>query len=427
MIPRMDFLTRQARRLIHKRLRALDGASPPESLRIVDPWGEIEFGAPQAGRGTALFEVRHPRFYRRILTGGSLAVAEAWMDGDWDTEDLTGLIRLFTRNIAAADLMEGGLARLTGFAARMAAMMRRNTRIEAKRNIRAHYDLGDDFFALFLDPTRTYSAGIFEHGQATMRQASIAKLDRICRKLALSPGHRVIEIGSGWGSFAVHAAEHYGCHVTTTTISAKQYEYVRRLIDARGLQDRIRLLQRDYRDLDLTGEFDKLVSIEMIEAVGHERLPEYFRVCEALLNAQGEALIQAITMPSRRYSSYLRSSDFIRHYIFPGSCVPSLSAILSAATDTAFNPVHLEDIGIHYAQTLRCWRKAFDDRTGEVLAMGFDRRFIRLWRFYLCYCEAGFQERYLGDVQLLLRKPGNRNAPILSRIDPEEIALAGVA
>ncbi|WP_025770719.1 SAM-dependent methyltransferase [Thioalkalivibrio sp. HK1] len=421
----MDFLTRQARRLIFGRLRALDGASPPESLRIVDPLGEVEFGALPAEKAGALLHVRHLRFYRRVLTGGSLAAAESWMDGDWDSDDLTALIRLFTRNIAISDLMEGGMARLAGFAARMAAMMRRNTRIKAKRNIRAHYDLGDDFFALFLDPTRTYSAGIFEHPQATMREASIAKLDRICRKLALSPEHRVIEIGSGWGSFAVHAAEHYGCHITTTTISAKQYEFVRRLIEARKLQDRVRLLQSDYRDL--TGEFDKLVSIEMIEAVGHERLPEYFRVCDALLNPQGEALIQAITMPSRRYASYLRSSDFIRHYIFPGSCVPSLSAILSAATDTAFNPVHLEDIGLHYARTLRRWRRAFDERIDEVLAMGFDHRFVRLWRFYLCYCEAGFQERYLGDVQLLLRKPGNENAPILPKIDPEAITLAGEA
>ncbi|MBF2758874.1 MAG: class I SAM-dependent methyltransferase [Ectothiorhodospiraceae bacterium AqS1] len=419
----MDFLTHQARRLVHKRLRALDKASPPESLRLVDPWGEVEFGALQ-GEGkeeAAAIEVRDPRFYRRLMTGGSLAVAESWMDGDWQTPDLTGVIRLFTRNIATADTMETGLARIAGLMARMTAMMRRNTRTKAKRNIRAHYDLGDDFFALFLDSTRTYSAGIFEHPQATMREASIAKLDRICRKLALCPEHRVIEIGSGWGSFALHAAEHYGCHITTTTISANQYDYVRRLIDERGLGDRIRLLKSDYRDLE--GGFDKLVSIEMIEAVGHERLPEYFRVCDALLEPHGEALIQAITMPSRRYASYLRGSDFIRHYIFPGSCVPSLVAVLAAARDTAFNPVHLEDIGLHYAQTLRRWREAFDARIDEVLAMGFDRRFIRLWRFYLCYCEAGFQERYLGDVQLLLRKQGNRNAAILGSVDPERIAL----
>ncbi len=420
-----DFSMRLSRRLIHGRLRALERASPPESLRIVDPLGEVVIGDPQAGRETPSIEVRHPRFYRRVLTGGSLAVADSWMDGDWETPDLTAVIRLFTRNLATADAMEAGPARLAAIAARLLAWTRRNSRSGAKRNIRAHYDLGDEFFALFLDRTRTYSAGIFEHPQATMQEASIAKLDRICRKLALSPDHRVIEIGSGWGSFAVHAAERYGCHITTTTISAKQYAFVRRLIEERGLGDRIRLLQRDYRDLE--GEFDKLVSIEMIEAVGHERLPEYFRVCDALLNPQGEALIQAITMPSRRYAAYRRSSDFIRHYIFPGSCVPSLSAMLEAATDTALNPVHLEDIGLHYAHTLRCWREALDEREAEALALGFDRRFLRLWRFYFCYCEAGFAERYLGDVQLLLRKPGNRNAAILPEIDPQEISFGALA
>ena len=399
-----------ARALVHRRLGTLGSGH----LLLRDARGEAEFGDAGSDRTPVRVEVHHPRFYRRALLGGSLGVAESYMDGDWSANDLTALIRMFVRDIEVTDAMEGGTAALAGVLARLGDLVRRNTRAGARRNIGAHYDLGNDFFALFLDETLTYSAGIFESAHATMADASRAKLDRICRKLALSPGDRVVEIGSGWGSFAVHAAHRYGCRVTTTTISREQHAFVERLVRERGLTDRVEVLCSDYRDL--RGTFDKLVSIEMIEAVGHEHLPRYFGVCADLLHERGEALIQAITMPERRYRQYLRQSDFIRRHVFPGSCVSSLGAILAAAAGTAgLGPVHLEDIGPHYAETLRRWRAAFEPRLDAVRGLGFDERFIRLWRFYLAYCEAGFEERYLGDVQLLLRKSGCRAAPVLGR------------
>ena len=417
-----------ARALVHRRLRALRTGR----LRLRNAAREeTEFGDPASQWPPVRIDVHRRRFYRRALLGGSLGVAESYMDGDWSASDLTALIRMFVRDLGITDAMEGGLAAVAGGLARLGDLARRNTRAGSRRNIHAHYDLGNDFFALFLDETLTYSAGIFERPDATMADASRAKLDRICRKLALAPGDRVVEIGSGWGSFALHAARHYGCHVTTTTISREQHAFVTRLVGEHGLTDRIRVLCSDYRDLPRCalpgpgleargpggGRFDKLVSIEMIEAVGHAHLPRYFSVCERLLHEGGEALVQAIVMPEPRYRRYRRQSDFIRRYVFPGSCVPSLGAILAAATGTgAFRAVHMEDIGPHYAETLRRWRDAFETRLDAVRGLGFDERFIRLWRFYLAYCEAGFEERYLGDVQLLLRKPGCHAPPMPGRL-----------
>ena len=404
-----------ARALVHRRLGALGAGR----LLLRDARGEAAFGAAQGDVEPLRVEVRRPRFFRRVLLGGSLGAAESYIDGDWSTSDLTELLRMFVREIEAADAVEGGAAAAARVLARIGSLARRNTRAGRRRNIGAHYDLGNEFFALFLDETMTYSAGIFESPHATMADASRAKLDRICRKLALSPGDRVVEIGSGWGSFAVHAASRYGCRVTTTTISREQHAFVERLVRERGLADRVEVLCSDYRDL--RGTFDKLVSIEMIEAVGHEHLPQYFRVCADLLHERGEALIQAITMPERRYRQYRREIDFIRRHVFPGSCVPSLGAILAAAAGGAggasLRPAHLEEIGPHYAETLRRWRAAFEARLDAVRGLGFDERFVRLWRFYLAYCEAGFEERYLGDVQLVLRKPGSRAAPVLGRIE----------
>jgi len=401
-----------ARALVHRRL----GALASERLLLRDARGEAAFGAAQGDVEPLRVEVRRPRFFRRVLLGGSLGAAESYIDGDWSTSDLTALLRMFAREIEAADAMEGGAAAAARVLARLGNLARRNTRAGRRRNIGAHYDLGNEFFALFLDETMTYSAGIFENPHATMADASRAKLDRICRKLALSPGDRVVEIGSGWGSFAVHAASRYGCRVTTTTISREQHAFVERLVRERGLADRVEVLCSDYRDL--RGTFDKLVSIEMIEAVGHEHLPRYFGICAGLLHERGEALIQAITMPERRYRQYRREIDFIRRHVFPGSCVPSLGAILAAAAGGAgLRPAHLEDIGPHYAETLRRWRAAFEARLDAVRGLGFDERFVRLWRFYLAYCEAGFEERYLGDVQLVLRKSGSRAAPVLGRIE----------
>ena len=399
-----------ARALVHRRLGALASGQ----LLICDALGETLFGRPESELTPVRIEVHRQRFFRRTLLGGTLGAAESYMDGDWSASDLTALIRMFVREIGITDAMEGGAAAAAGVVARFCDLARRNTLAGSRRNIGAHYDLGNDFFMLFLDETLTYSAGIFETVNSTMADASRAKLDRVCQKLSLSPGDRVLEIGSGWGSFAVHAAAGYGCHVTTATISREQCAFVERLIRARGLTDRVQVVFSDYRDLE--GSFDKLVSIEMIEAVGHENLPRYFNACADLLNDRGEALIQAIVMPERRYRQYRRQSDFIRRHVFPGSCVPSLGTILTAAAGVAgFNPVHVEDIGPHYAQTLRHWRAAFEAQLDAVRALGFDERFIRLWRFYLAYCEAGFEERYIGDVQLLLRKPGCRREPLLGK------------
>ena len=257
-----------------------------------------------------------------------------------------------------------------------------------------------------------YSSAVFEQPGMTLEQASIAKLDRICRKLALHAGDHVVEIGTGWGGFALHAARHYGCRVTTTTISRAQYELAVARVAAAGLSDKITVLLKDYRELE--GKFDKLVSIEMIEAVGHQYYEEYFRTCARLLEPDGMALIQAITIADQRYEAARRSVDFIQRYIFPGSCIPSVTALLASITRASdLRLFHLEDIGPHYARTLAAWRHAFMRNLDQVRALGYPEEFIRMWEFYLCYCEGGFEERVLGDAQLLLVKPGNRRSAIV--------------
>lgn len=395
-----------ARRLVRTRLSALrDGL-----LVVEDPWGRWQAGDASAAPIT--LRVSDADTYLAFVTGGSLGAARAFIDGHWSCTDLTTLLRLFIRNMAVLDGAESGLATIANAVARFNHNLRANTRAGSRRNIHEHYDLGNDLFGLFLDDTMTYSAGIFEHASSSLRDASIAKLDRICRKLALGPGDHVLEIGSGWGSFAMHAARYYGCRVTTTTISSEQFELAGERIARADLGDRIEILLEDYRNL--TGRYDKLVSIEMVEAVGNQFLAGYFEKCAALLEANGAMLLQAITMPDQRYRQYLRSSDFIRHYIFPGSCVPSLGALVGAMSEKSdLKPVHVEDIGPHYARTLRLWRERFNERLDEVRELGYPQRFIRMWDYYLCYCEAGFEERYLGDLQMLLHKPGCRTPALL--------------
>jgi len=276
--------------------------------------------------------------------------------------------------------------------------------VGSRKNILAHYDLGNDFYALFLDETMTYSCAIFEQENSSLKQASEAKYDRICRKLQLAAGDRVIEIGTGWGGFAVHAARNYGVQVTTTTISDEQHQFARQRIKAAGLEDRITLLKKDYRDL--SGKFDKLVSIEMIEAVGHQYLPIFFRTCSRLLKDDGIMALQAITIGDQIFDRHKRTVDFIKRYIFPGSCIPSITAIsIALAKATDLRLVHLEDITPHYARTLREWRRRFFTNIKKVRALGFSDTFVRMWEYYLCYCEGGFAERYLGDVQMLFVKP----------------------
>lgn len=404
---RFGIINKSARSLVLKRLATVEEGG----LTLIDGGELHEFGR-QGSELTATVRVQHPDFYRRVAFGGTIAAGESYMDGLWTCSDLTALIRIMVRNQEAQQELEGGLAGLTVPLQRLLHRLNDNTRRGSRRNIAAHYDLGNDFYQLFLDPTMAYSCGIFERADSTLEEASTAKFDRICRKLGLAPGMRVLEIGTGWGGFAIHAARNYGCHVTTTTISRQQHDLAAGKISDCGLNQQITLLQRDYRDL--TGQFDRLVSIEMIEAVGHRHLPVYFRTCSKRLKPDGAALIQAITMPDHHYRRYLKAPDFINRHIFPGSCCPSLQAITAAiARETDLRLTHLEDITPHYARTLREWRNAFHAHLQAVRDMGFDERFIRMWEFYLCYCEGGFAERFTGNLQLLFTKPLYRGESLL--------------
>ena len=383
-------------------------------LTLIEKNQQYSFG--QLSKGVSLqatIYVHHPRFYTSTVFGGSIGSAEAYMAGLWSASHLTHVIRLVILNWQMMEKMDKGWAWLSDPVHRLYHYFRRNTLKGSKENIVAHYDLGNDFYRLFLDETLTYSCGIFEHENSTLEAASIAKYDRICRKLQLHPEDHVIEIGGGWGGYSIHAAKHYGCRVTTTTISDEQYALAEKRISASGLSHRIRLLRTDYRHLG--GKFDKLVSIEMIEAVGHQYLNTFFEICSRLLKANGMMLLQAITIIDQMYDYHKRSVDFSKRYIFPGSCIPSIRAIMSSiARKTDLKLFHLEDITPHYVRTLAEWRKRFFDHIDDVRKLGFSETFIRMWEYYLCYCEGGFAERYIGDVQMLLTKPMCRREPLLS-------------
>jgi len=351
-----------------------------------------------------------PQAYTSILTGGSIGAAEAFMTGDWVTPDLTSLVQLLVRNMDILDQMEGGVAALSSPFLKAFHRLNQNTEKGSRRNIAAHYDLGNDFFGLFLDPTMMYSAGIFPHADATMAQASFHKLETICRKLQLTSSDTVVEIGTGWGGFAIHAAKHYGCHVTTTTISDEQFKLAEQRISEEGLEDKISLLKQDYRTLE--GTYDKLVSIEMIEAVGWKFYNTFFEKCASLLKEDGVMLVQAITIQDQRYEQAKRSVDFIQRYIFPGSCIPSVHALNTAAMKASdVRPVDQEDFAGHYARTLRAWLNAFKKNEGKVIEQGYSETFRRMWEFYLCYCEGGFKERAIGVSHLVYAKPRYLNEP----------------
>jgi len=342
-------------------------------------------------------------FFRALALGGHIGAAEAYVDGGWIVDDLPALIRIFARNRDVLDSLEAGWARLRAPLLAVLRWYNRNTRSGSERNIRAHYDLGNDFFSEFLDETMTYSCGVFADDRTSMRDASLAKYERICRKLELGPDDHVVEIGCGWGGFAIHAASRYGCRVTATTISPSQHRLATERVARAGLSDRVEILLQDYRDL--RGRFDKLVSIEMVEAVGHQYLHTYFDVCARLLADDGLAAIQAITVQDHWYDPRQRQVDFIKRHIFPGSFIPAISTLTSASASTDLRLVHLEDLTPHYAETLRRWRARFDEQWAHIRSLGFDERFRRLWAFYFCYCEGGFEEAILGSVQLLFAKP----------------------
>ena len=346
-----------------------------------------------------------------IASNGSIGAGEAYIHGYWSSPDLTAVVRLFVANLDVLDSLEGGLALLGRPLLKGLHWLNRNSRAGSQRNIAAHYDLGNALFERFLDPTMMYSAALFEHADDSLEQAQLNKLARICDKLELKPTDHLLEIGTGWGSMALYAAVNHGCRVTTTTLSREQFAYTQARIEEEGLQDRVTLLLKDYRDLD--GQFDKLVSIEMIEAVGHSFLPTYFRQCARLLKSDGLMLLQAITIRDQRYEQARRSVDFIQRYIFPGGALPSVQRMTElVGRETDMNLLHLEDIGWHYARTLRLWHENFRRARNELEALGYDEQFYRLWEFYLCYCEGGFLERSIGTAQLLLAKPQARPASL---------------
>lgn len=391
-------LDRLARRVVTRQLAGLRRGE----ITVCDTSETISLGERADLRAT--LRVNRPQFFRHAVLGGTLSVAESYLNGDWDCDDLTSLFRIFVRNRDSAGRLDGGLATLASHFHRLFHWWRSNTRQGSRRNIAAHYDLGNDFFKLWLDDTMAYSSGIFPAPGAPLRDASVEKFDRVCRRLELKPSDEVLEIGTGWGGFAIHAATNYGCQVTSTTISREQFEVAQQRVEEAGLTPRVTLLQQDYRDL--RGHFDKLVSIEMIEAVGYRFLDEYFRQCGRLLRPDGSLVLQAIVMPERGYEAYLKSVDFIQRYVFPGGCLPSLGAILASigrTTDLRF--VHAEDFAPHYAETLRRWRHAFLMRLDEVRRLGYSAELIRLWNYYLCYCEAAFEERYVGVLQIQFEKP----------------------
>jgi cyclopropane-fatty-acyl-phospholipid synthase len=390
-------------------------------LLLEDDGGQLEFGQAAANHPDLKIriEILDPAFYRAIVTNGSVGAGEAYADGMWRCDDLVGLAQLLVRNRDVLDGMETGIARFGGMAMRAWHALRRNTRGGSRRNIAAHYDLGNDFFALFLSQDLMYSSAIWTDECDTLEAASTRKLERICRKLDLKPADRVLEIGTGWGGFALYAAQHYGCHVTTTTISREQHALASERVLAEGLGAQVDLLLEDYRDL--RGQYDKLVSIEMVEAIGAPNLDTYFGQIGALLRPDGLALLQAITIEDHRYAQALKSVDYIKRHIFPGSFIPSINALLASktrASDLALT--QMEDIGHSYALTLKAWRERFMAQLPKVRAQGFDERFIRQWEFYLAYCEGGFRERATGVAQLLLAKPGNRRTALLPEIKRAE-------
>ena len=385
-----------ARRLVHARLARLREGR----LRLHEADRVFDFGDPARPIDASL-TVLDPAMYADVALGGSVGAGEAYMLGRWRSDDLTRVLRLLLRNRDALDAMEGGLARLSAPLRSLFHRLRANTRDGARRNIAAHYDLGNDFFELVLDETMMYSCALFERPGMSLAEASTAKLDAVCRKLDLRPGDHVLEIGTGWGGFALHAASRHGCRVTTTTISRRQYERARERVREAGLADRIEVLLQDYRDLG--GRYDKLVSIEMIEAIGHQQYETFFACCADRLVPGGRMLLQSITIAERHYARARDEVDFIKRYIFPGCCIPSLAALVQAASaGGSLRTEGVEDIGIHYADTLAAWRAKLFAHVERVRALGYPDEFVRMWDFYLSYCEAGFAERALGDVQMLL-------------------------
>jgi cyclopropane-fatty-acyl-phospholipid synthase len=377
-------------------------------LSLTLPDGTTRVFGEQDTPLAANITVVRPDFFRRVLLWGDVGFGEAYQAGDFTTGDLTAVIRLFIENGEAMEVENGRWAAWGRLRNRLRHLLNRNTVAGSRRNIYAHYDLGNEFFSLFLDPTLMYSCARFEAGDG-LEQAQRRKVESILDKARVQKGDKVLEIGSGWGTCAVEAAKR-GAEVTTITISRRQYEFVKARLEREGLEGKVTVLLRDYRKME--GSFDKIVSIEMIEAVGHEFLGTFFATCDRLLRPDGLVVIQAITIPDQRYEAYRRGCDWIQKHVFPGALLPSLTAMCDALTrHTDLVVEDVENIGIHYTRTLRLWREALLAKADRVKALGFDDAFLRTWDYYFSYCEAGFGTRTLGDLQLVLTRPNNRRLP----------------
>jgi len=407
----LAWLYRLARRAVFFRLKPLRHGA----ITIIEDHQRHTFGDVTAACPLhATITVHDAHTYADLALGGTIGAADAFRRGLWTCDNLTTLVRIFVKNRELLAGMEGGLATLTKPLLKAIHWLNRNTKAGSKKNIAAHYDLGNEFFRLMLDETMMYSCAYFERPEATLAEASRAKNERICRKLQLLPSDHLLEIGTGWGGFAIHAASQYGCRVTTTTISQQQYTVAVQRVEEAGLTDRVTVILKDYRDLpQLAQQFDKLVSIEMIEAVGYQFFETFFAVCSRMLKPSGLMLIQGITIDEGIYEQAKRSVDFIQHFMFPGSCIPSVAALTQAsATGGSLSLVQLEDIGAHYPFTLRAWRHNLSEKGSQISALGYPPEFLRLWNFYLSYCEGGFLERSISDVHLLFAKPGWRSSPV---------------
>ncbi|MEM9346676.1 MAG: cyclopropane-fatty-acyl-phospholipid synthase family protein [Planctomycetota bacterium] len=404
---------RACRKLLFSQLNRIEQAQ----LTLLDRGRRLTFGEAGSGDPRCTITVHHPRFYRDAVLGGHLGAAEGFIHGLWDCDDLTALVRIFARNLSLSDQMDKVSVRIGGAILKLGHYLKRNTLSGSRGNIAAHYDLGNDFFELLLDPTLTYSCAVFESPEVSLMDAQVAKLDRLIDKLGLDADQHLLEIGTGWGALAVRAAQRTGCRVTTTTLSQQQHDHARKLIDENNLGDRVTLLMTDYREL--TGRYDKLVSVEMIEAVGHQFYGQFFESCARLLKPTGRGVIQSITIPDNRYDAARKCVDFIKKYVFPGSCIPSIGVLKQAMMKSSdLILTHSEELGPHYATTLRRWAENLQANRERVLERGYPRELLRLWDFYMAYCEGGFIERNIGLAQIEVRRSGCTDEPI--KIEPIE-------
>jgi len=400
---KLKHLDRLAKYLILSKLKAIQFGR----LEVIDTMSDESFVFGSLEKGPDLdvkVIIRKPIAYSKVAFGGSIGTGEAYIHEDFDVSNLTDLTRLFVRNQKALTRLDGGSGNLILYTQKLLHKLRSNRTAQAEQNIKAHYDLGNDFFKLFLDPSMMYSAGVYSSPTSTLADAQSEKLDRLCRKLNLAPHHHVLEIGTGWGGFALHAAKTFGCKVTTTTISEEQFKLASSRIQDAGLSDRVTVIKEDYRKL--RGSYDKLVSIEMIEAVGLNYLDKYFEVCSQLLKENGDFALQAILISDQGYEEAAKSVDFIQTHVFPGSAIPSVSRIMQAIKmKTDLRLTHFEEFGQHYARTLAEWHRNLESKKAEIIRLGYPSNLYRHWHYYLSYCEGGFREKHITVGQFVFAKP----------------------